>query len=310
MISCFSNAKCKVTSSQVTDRIASIVPAPTLGGSDSCAHFAFCICFHFQLDFFSYFVKSFFLYFLFSSLYFPMLSEREPLERCQMEVDSWNVTLGRWYQPHTTFSHWTLHNSYWGGTITFEEVPLLSLLLLEMYTLYHVLHSSTLHSINLSLTIILKRHTITPFHTEHFTIHVIEKYQRHICAATSFHAEFFTTVSEEQVLLEWILKPPPYAIFFHTQLFITHIGLKKNHTRVQTLGLECTTPKIPNQHNTTPKIPNQPQPAFQRENYWRWYLKFSCQGAEIDLEEVIICSSLLDISCCPSTKYIKWYIRF
>ena len=95
-----------------------------------------------------------------------------------------------------------------------------------MYTLYHVLHSSTLHSINLSLTIILKRHTITPFHTEHFTIHVIEKYQRHICAATSFHAEFFTTVSAEQVLLEWILKPPPYEIFFHTQLFITHIGLK------------------------------------------------------------------------------------
>ena len=239
-----------------------------------------------------------------------MLSEREPLERCQMEVDSWNVTLGRWYQPHTTFSHWTLHNSYWRGTITFEEVLLLSLLLLEMYTLYHVLHSSTLHSINLSLTIILKRHTITPFHTEHFTIHVIEKYQRHICAATSFHAEFFTTLSEEQVLLEWILKPPPFAIFFHTQLFITHIGLKKNHTRVQTLGLECTNPKIPNQHNTTPKIPNQPQPAFQRENYWRWYLKFSCQGAEIDLEEVIICSSLLDISCYPSTKYIKWYIRF
>ena len=126
---------------------------------------------------------------------------------------------------------------------------------------------ATLHSINLSLTIILKRHTITPFHTEHFTIHVIEKYQRHICAATSFHAEFFTTVSEDQVLLEWILKPPPYEIFFHTQLYITHIGLKKNHTRVQTLGLECTTPKIPNQHNTTPKIPNQPQPAFQRENY-------------------------------------------
>ena len=90
------------------------------------------------------------LFFLFSSLYFPMLSEREPLERCQMEVDSWNVTLGRSYQPHTTFSHWTLHNSYWRGTITFEEVLLLSLLftigevllLLERYILYHVSHFS------------------------------------------------------------------------------------------------------------------------------------------------------------------------
>ena len=103
------------------------------------------------------------LFFLFSSLYFPMLSEREPLERCQMEVDSWNVTLGRWYQPHTTFSHWTLHNSYWRGIITFEEALLLSLLLLERYTRYLVAHFSTLHSINLSLTIILKAHTITSF---------------------------------------------------------------------------------------------------------------------------------------------------
>ena len=84
------------------------------GGSDSCAHFAFCICFHFQLDFSSYVVKSIFL--IFVSLFSDV--EREPLERCQMEVDSWNVTLGRSYQPHTTFSHWTLHNSYWRGTIT------------------------------------------------------------------------------------------------------------------------------------------------------------------------------------------------
>ena len=131
----------------------------------------------------------------------------------------------------------------------------LTLLILESYTLHHVAHFSTILSINLSLTIILKRHTITPFHTEHFTIHVIEKNQPHICAATSFHAEFFTTLSEEQVLLEWILKPPPFAIFFHTQLFITHIGLKKNHTRFQTLGLECTAQ--PPKYQTNPN-PNQP----------------------------------------------------
>ena len=102
-----------------------------------------------------------------------MLCEREPLERCQMEVDSWNVTLGRSYQPHTTFSHWTLHNSYWRGTITITiiyywrgTITVGKVHSIPCFTLF------TLHSINLSLTIILKRHTITSFHTKLFIAHI------------------------------------------------------------------------------------------------------------------------------------------
>ena len=122
---------------------------------------------------------------------------------------------------------------YWRGTITVGEVHST-----PCFTLF------TLHSINLSLTIILKRHTITSFHTELFTIHIIEKYQPRTTATTSFQAEFFKYYQ---------IPKPPYEIFFTLNSLSLILGLKSSTLELKLLAWSAPPPK----YQTNPN-PNQP----------------------------------------------------
>ena len=92
------------------------------GGSDSCAHFAFCICFHLQLDFSSYFVKSFFLICvsLFSDVERAGAFREVSNGSGQLECHSWPIVS----TPHHLFTlnspQFILKRHYyiWRGTIT------------------------------------------------------------------------------------------------------------------------------------------------------------------------------------------------
>ena len=113
------------------------------GGSDSCAHFAFCICFHLQLDFSSYFVKSIFLIFvsLFSDVERAGAFREVSNGSGQLECHSWPIVSTPHHlftlnspqfilKRHYYYHYYLLLERYyycWRGTF---------------YTMFHTFHSS------------------------------------------------------------------------------------------------------------------------------------------------------------------------